>query len=154
MIGNHSWDHPNFHEISVTEQTAQVIRNEHILTGDLEPKLFRYPYGNSSCETNELVHSRGYKIVGWHIDSCDWAFEKNGTVDAKEAISCGVISQYRNDYVGHVVSAVRARNGGIILMHEIHPNTVKQLEEVIKQLLNDGFVFGTLLDEGFQQSLR
>jgi len=154
MIGNHSWDHPNFHEISVTEQTAQVIRNEHTLAGDLEPKLFRYPYGNSSCETNELVHSRGYKIVGWHIDSCDWAFEKNGTVDTKEAISCGVISQYRNDYVGHVVSAVRARNGGIILMHEIHPNTVKQLEEVIKQLLNDGFVFGTLLDEGFQQSLR
>jgi len=154
IIGNHSWDHSNFHEISVSEQTAQVIRNEHILVGDMDPKLFRYPYGNSSCETNELVHSRGYKIVGWHIDSCDWAFEKNGTVDTKEAISCGVISQYRNDYVGHIVSAVRARNGGIILMHEIHPNTVKQLEEVIKQLLNDGFVFSTILDEGFQQSLR
>ena len=154
IIANHSWDHPNFHEISLNEQTEQVIRNEHLLVNDMQPKFFRYPYGNSSCETNELVHSRGYKIVGWHIDSCDWAFEKNGSVDIKEATSCGVIPQYHHDYVGHVVSSVRARNGGIILMHEIHPNTVKQLEEIIKQLLNDGFVFGTIIDAGFQPSLR
>ena len=153
-IGNHSWDHPNFHDINVAEQTEQVMRNETILANDLLPRLFRYPYGNSSCETNELVHSRGYKIVGWHIDSCDWAFEKTGSVDIKEAISCGVLPQYHHDYVGHVVSAARARNGGIILMHEIHPNTVNKLEEIISQLKAEGFVFGSILDEGFQQSLR
>jgi peptidoglycan/xylan/chitin deacetylase (PgdA/CDA1 family) len=154
IIGNHSWDHPNFHDISAAEQAEQVLRNETLLANDLQPRLFRYPYGNSSCETNELVHSRGYKIVGWHIDSCDWAFEKTGSVDIKEAISCGVLPQYHNDYVGHVVSAARARNGGIILMHEIHPNTIKQLEAIITQLLADGFTFGTILDEDFQQSLR
>ncbi len=154
IIGNHSWDHPNFHDISATEQAEQVLRDEAILANDLQPRLFRYPYGNSSCETNDLVRARGYKIVGWHIDSCDWAFEKNGSVDIKEAISCGVLPQYHNDYVGHVVSAARARNGGIILMHEIHPNTIKKLEEIITQLRADGFVFGTILDEDFQQSLR
>jgi peptidoglycan/xylan/chitin deacetylase (PgdA/CDA1 family) len=154
IIGNHSWDHPNFHDISAAEQAEQVLRNETLRANDLQPRLFRYPYGNSSCETNELVHSRGYKIVGWHIDSCDWAFEKTGSVDIKEAISCGVLPQYHNDYVGHVVSAARARNGGIILMHEIHPNTIKQLEAIITQLLADGFTFGTILDEDFQQSLR
>jgi len=154
LMGNHSWDHPNFHDISVADQAAQVLRNESLLGEDLQPKLFRYPYGNSSCATNDLLHSQGYKIVGWHIDSCDWAFEKNGSVDIKEAISCGVLSQYRNDYTGHVVSAARARNGGIILMHEIHPNTVRKLEEIIIQLQADGFVFGSILDEGFQASLR
>ena len=150
IIGNHSWDHPNFHDISAAEQAEQVLRNETLLANDLQPRLFRYPYGNSSCETNELVHSRGYKIVGWHIDSCDWAFEKTGSVDIKEAISCGVLPQYHNDYVGHVVSAARARNGGIILMHEIHPNTIKQLEAIITQLLADGFTFGTILDEAMR----
>jgi peptidoglycan/xylan/chitin deacetylase (PgdA/CDA1 family) len=154
VIGNHSWDHPNFHDIAVDKQEEQVLRNEALLDSDLQPRLFRYPYGNSSCETNELVRSRGYKIVGWHIDSCDWAFEKTGSVDIKEALSCGVLPQYHNDYVGHVVSAVRARNGGIILMHEIHPNTIKKLEEIITQLQADGFVFGTILDEDFQASLR
>ncbi|HMC13139.1 MAG TPA: polysaccharide deacetylase family protein [Gallionellaceae bacterium] len=154
VIGNHSWDHPNFHEISTSAQAEQVLRNELLLANDLKPKLFRYPYGNSSCETNKLVHSLGYKIVGWHIDSCDWAFEKTGSVDIKEAISCGVLPQYHNDYVGHVVSAARARNGGIILMHEIHPNTIMKLEEIITQLQAEGFAFGTILDEDFQQSMR
>ena len=154
VIGNHSWEHPNFHDISTAEQTTEVLRNEALLSSYLQPKLFRYPYGNSTCETNELVRSRGYRIVGWHIDSCDWAFEKTGAVDVKEAISCGVLPQYHDDYVGHVISAVRARNGGIVLMHEIHPNTLKKLDEIITQLEVDGFVFGTILDADFQTSLR
>ena len=154
IIGNHSWDHPNFHEIGVAEQAEEVLRNEALLAGDLQPKLFRYPYGNSTCETNELVRARGYRIVGWHIDSCDWAFDKNGTVDVREAISCGVLAQYHDDYVGHVLSAARARNGGIILMHEIHPNTLKKLEGIVSQMISDGYVFGTILDADFQSSLR
>lgn len=154
IIGNHSWDHPNFHEIGTSEQAEQVLRNEAILANDLQPKLFRYPYGNSTCETNQFVRSRGYKIVGWHIDSCDWAFEKTGSVDIKEAISCGVLPHDYNDYVGHVISAARARNGGIILMHEIHPNTIKKLEEIVLQLRAEGFAFGTILDDDFQPSMR
>ena len=154
VIANHSWDHPNFHDISVTEQSSEVLRNEQVLAADMQPKLFRYPYGNASCETNKLVRERGYRIVGWHIDSCDWAYDKTGTVDAKEALSCGVPLQYRSDYVGHVVAAARAHKGGIILMHEIHPNTLKQLEAVIVQLQAEGFVFGNVQDDDFQSSLR
>jgi|GEM_PF-742225 len=154
VIGNHSWDHPNFHDIAAAEQSDEVLRDEAVLAPDVSTKLFRYPYGNASCETNALVRARGYKIVGWHIDSCDWAFDKNGTVDAKEAISCGVLPQYRDDYVGHVVSAARARKGGIILMHEIHPNTLKKLEQIILAMQADGFIFGSILDADFQPSLR
>jgi len=154
VIANHSWDHPNFHDISVAEQSSEVLRNEQLLVQDMQPKLFRYPFGNSSCQTNDLVRERGYRIVGWHIDSCDWAFDKTGSVDVKEALSCGVPLQYRSDYVGHVVAAARARKGGIILMHEIHPNTLKKLEAVIVQLQAEGFVFGNVQDAEFQSSLR
>jgi peptidoglycan/xylan/chitin deacetylase (PgdA/CDA1 family) len=156
VIGNHSWNHPNFHEISAADQAAEVLREEPLLAPGSagEQKLFRYPFGNASCETNALVRSRGYKIVGWHIDSCDWAFEKTGAIDFQEATSCGVLPQFHADYVGHVVSAVRARNGGIILMHEIHPNTVARLEEIIVQIQSDGFAFGSVLDADFEPSLR
>jgi peptidoglycan/xylan/chitin deacetylase (PgdA/CDA1 family) len=156
LIGNHSWDHPNFHDIGATEQADEVLRDETLLAPDFAagPRLFRYPFGNASCETNALVRARGYRIVGWHIDSCDWAFERTGAVDFQEATSCGVLPQYRGDYVGHVVSAVRARNGGIVLMHEIHPNTVRRLEEVIEQILAEGYTFGTVSDADFQESLR
>jgi peptidoglycan/xylan/chitin deacetylase (PgdA/CDA1 family) len=154
VIGSHSWDHPNFHDLSVAQQADEVLRSEPLLISDSQPKLFRYPYGNSSCETNQLLRSRGYRIVGWHVDSCDWAFDKAGVVDDKEAIVCGVLSQYHHDFVGHVVSTVRARKGGIILLHEIHPNTLSKLEEIITTLIAEGFSFGSVLEEGFQPSLR
>jgi len=156
IIGNHSWNHPNFHEISAALQAEEVLREDALLAagGTAGQKLFRYPFGNASCQTNALVRDRGYRIVGWHIDSCDWAFEKTGAVDFQEATSCGVLPQYRADYVGHVVSAVRARNGGIVLMHEIHPNTVARLEEVVRQILAEGYTFGTVLDADFAPSLR
>jgi peptidoglycan/xylan/chitin deacetylase (PgdA/CDA1 family) len=156
IIGNHSWNHPNFHDIGVAQQADEVLREDALLAPALADaqKLFRYPFGNASCETNELVRAHGYRIVGWHIDSCDWAFEKTGSVDFQEATSCGVLPQFRSDYVGHVVSAVRARKGGIVLMHEIHPNTVARLEEVVRQIRAEGFEFGTVLDADFQASLR
>lgn len=154
IIGYHSWDHPNFHDLSVAKQEAQLLRDETPPENDLQPRLFRYPYGNSSCDSDEFLHSHGYEIVGWHIDSCDWAFEKNGSVGIREANLCGVLPQNRSDYVSHVVSSVKARDGGIILMHDTHPNTIKKLEEIVTQLLAEGFVFGTVLDEGFKLSMR
>jgi peptidoglycan/xylan/chitin deacetylase (PgdA/CDA1 family) len=155
IAGSHSWDHPNFHDISVEEQAGEVLKNDPLLFPAEQPlKLFRYPYGNSTCATNALLHSRGYRIVGWHVDSCDWAFDRNGSVDAKEALSCGVLPQYRADFVGHVVSAVRGHNGGIVLLHEIHPNTVRKLDQIVARLQESGFVFGGLDDPEFAVSLR
>jgi len=154
VVANHSWSHPNFHELNSAQQIDEIVRGDTLLESTEGPKLFRYPYGNATCAGNALVRQRGYKIVGWHIDSCDWAYEKSGAVDAREALTCGVLPQYRKDYVGHIVAAARARKGGIILMHEIHSRTVHQLENVIDQLLAAGFVFSTITSPEFESSLR
>ncbi len=153
-VGNHSWSHPNFHEISLDQQANEVQKFEEAPANGPVKLLFRYPYGNSSCETNALLHSRGYRIVGWHVDSCDWAFDKAGMVDEKEAISCGVLAQNKNNFVEHVVSTVHAHKGGIVLLHEIHPNTIRKLEEIIVRLKEDGFIFGSIEDTDFVSSLR
>jgi peptidoglycan/xylan/chitin deacetylase (PgdA/CDA1 family) len=154
LLGNHSWDHPNFHTLSVDAQAQEVRAGEAALGALMTQKLFRYPYGNASCETNALLKTRGYQMVGWHVDSCDWAFDRNGTVDDKEALECGVLPAYKNDYVGHVMSALRAHRGGIVLMHEIHPNTVALLDTLIQSIMAAGYTFGSLDDEDFAPSLR
>ena len=153
-IGNHSWDHPNFHDITPAQQAEEVLKFQEAPSVGPSKLLFRYPYGNSSCDTNDLLHGRGYRIVGWHVDSCDWAFDKAGSVDAREALSCGVLAQNRDNFVEHVVSTVRAHKGGIVLMHEIHPNTIKKLDEIIVRLKEEGFVFGSIEDMDFVPSLR
>jgi hypothetical protein len=117
-------------------------------------KLFRYPYGNSSCGADAHLHEHGYRVVGWHIDSCDWAFDGDGKVNDREASLCGVARPFRSDFVGHVAAAVRARHGGIVLLHDIHPDTAKNLDALIVQLKKDGFGFVGLSDPGFASALR
>lgn len=154
LIGNHSWSHPNFHAIAPAEQEKEVLRGEAALGDAMVGKYFRYPYGNSSCETQHLLMQRGFRTVGWHVDSCDWAFDHHGSVDAREAMECGVLPQNRNNFVEHVLASARAHQGGIILMHEIHPNTLHQLETIVQRLLADGFSFARLDDASFSSSMR
>jgi peptidoglycan-N-acetylglucosamine deacetylase len=152
-IGNHTWDHPNFHELPVDKQCEEIRRGAAALSTE-DRSLFRFPFGNSSCEANAFARELGYRIVGWHVDSCDWAFERTGRVDEQEARACGVEERFRQDFVGHVLAAVRARRGGIVLLHENHPNTIRQLEAIVEELERDGYAFGALLDEEFGASLR
>ena len=154
VIASHSWSHPNFHAIAPEVQESELNRGEESLRKVPGPLFFRYPYGNSTCTGNELLRSQGYKIVGWHIDSCDWAFDRHGQVDAKEALECGVLPQNRKDYVAHVLASARAHNGGIILMHEIHPHTVQQLDNLLSELEKAGFSYGSITDPDFQGALR
>lgn len=154
LVGNHSWSHPNFHDIPVARQAGELSRSDTTLAPRETAKLFRYPYGNASCESNAQLQQLGYRIVGWHVDSCDWAFDKTGSIDAHEAKICGVDKANREHFVDHVVSAVQARQGGIVLMHEIHPHTLAQLDALITRLQAAGFAFVPLTHPGFQPSLR
>nr|WP_255719537.1 polysaccharide deacetylase family protein [Pelomonas sp. P8] len=154
LVGNHSWSHPNFHDIGVPTQTSELVRSDASLAALVAPKLFRYPYGNASCEANAELQRLGYRIVGWHVDSCDWAFDKTGSIDAHEAKICGVDKAHRNHFVDHVVAALKARKGGIVLMHEIHPHTLAQLGALIERLLAEGFQFAPLTHPAFEPSLR
>ena len=155
VIGNHSWSHPNFHDISADEQAKEVDSADALLRTDLGARpLFRYPYGNASCGANERVHMLGYRIVGWHVDSCDWAFGGPRGLTASEALSCGVLPVYRHDFLGHIVASVRAHRGGVVLMHETHDISVDNLDALIIKLEAEGYRFSTPAAPEFEMSLR
>jgi len=152
-IGNHSWDHPNFHDLSISEQATQITKTESVLL-EKEPKLFRYPFGNSSCESNQFLQAHNYKIVGWHIDSCDWAFSQNGEMNIADRALCGVDPDNIDNYVHHVVSKIKQRNGGIVLFHETHRYSIMKLDELLTQLEQEGFEFSAMLDNEFASFLK
>ncbi len=148
MIANHSWSHPNFHTLSQSQQTQQVHDTDEVIHSYASPrKYFRYPYGNSTCYMNSYIKSLGYSgIVGWHIDTCDWAYARNGTVTAAQAQTCEVAPGNRANYVGHVMAEIKRHNGGIVLMHDVHANTVESVEEIIVRLKKAGYTFANLDD--------
>lgn len=154
LVGGHSWSHPNFHDIPVMAQLQELAQDGRLLPASTDARLFRYPYGNSTCESNTALHAANFKIVGWNVDSCDWAFDHHGAVDAKEALSCGVLPQNRANYQRHVLASVHAHRGGIILMHEIHAHTIVQLDQIVAQLLADGYSFARMNEARMAPLLR
>ena len=155
IIANHSWDHANFHKISLARQLYQINESDSMLADFLGPfKLARYPYGNSTCFSNEEFHHREYKIVGWHVDSCDWGFNSTGEVSDKDAEICDVAAKNRKNFVGHVLDSIRAINGGIVLLHENQKNTVRKVPEIIETLLDEGYLFKNLDDPQFAAYLE
>ena len=71
VIGNHSWDHANFPDISQAEQQQQIDRTNaaiQAITGTA-PELMRFPFGNSSPYAAGYLQTIGMSGgVLWHWD--------------------------------------------------------------------------------------
>jgi peptidoglycan/xylan/chitin deacetylase (PgdA/CDA1 family) len=72
VIGNHSWDHANFPEISQTRQKQQIDRTNAAIkavTGEA-PKLMRFPFGNSTSYSLNYLKTIGMTggiLWRWHV---------------------------------------------------------------------------------------
>jgi len=122
-IGNHSWDHPNLALLSQSGVISQVKRTNDIIeaiTGRV-PKTMRPPYGFHSPA---LTQAAGVPLVLWSVDPADWQTRN------AEAI------------VEHVAS--KAKNGDIILLHDIYVSTVEAVGPIVDALKARGFELVTV----------
>ncbi|HDR7951812.1 TPA: polysaccharide deacetylase [Bacillus toyonensis] len=134
-VGLHSMTHDyktlytqgNFlSEMKQVQQILQRIIHEN-------PILCRPPYGSKPGLTqglrDEIAEAR-FKIWDWTIDSLDWKYNEMPLEQSVPKIVENVVSQANNDKE-------------IVLMHDIHPQSVKALPEIIKQLKSKGYIFKT-----------
>ena len=129
VIGNHSWDHPDFTTLSQAAQKSQIDRTNtaiQAVTGQT-PRLLRFPFGNSTPYGLNYLKTIGMSGgVLWHWDSpnpgdyeCPGAagVQKyvlaeavNGAIillhDATDVLSCPA-SQW--NYLAATIAALRAR---------------------------------------------
>ena len=122
LIGNHTFSHVQLTAVSEGKALEEVNEtNEAIkaITG-VRPYYIRPPYGMlSSCMAEEI----DMQSVLWTVDPEDW----NTSV-------CGAV-------VRHVVK--NAKNGDIILMHDIFDSSVTAALEIVDRLKEKGYVFVT-----------
>lgn len=131
-IGNHSWSHPRFHDISIEEAKKQINDTQDMLEAIVgySPSLFRPPYGALDEEKEELVHSMKLNIVNWSVDTMDWS---------------GLPAP---DIVKLVQEQIWP--GGIILQHSSGgkdhqlSNTIEALKQIIPELSEQGYSFATV----------
>ena len=72
-LGNHSWSHLNFAEITPTLMVAEITRTQQImweLVGR-QPTLFRFPFGTFTQEALDIVAEQGLRAIQWDVVSGD-----------------------------------------------------------------------------------
>lgn len=136
VVGNHTWSHPRLSTLNPEtiaaelEQTKQAI----VAAGAPSPILVRPPYGAQNSTVRQVLAGRGEILSLWSIDTLDWK-NRNAAVNTRQAVD-------------------RTQAGSIILMHDIHPETVQAIPAIIDELEDKGFVLVTvpeLLGEGYEQ---
>ena len=125
-IGNHSYIHPNFMNITEERMNDELKKTEDIIyqTIGYNTKLFRFPSGSYNEKALNYVMSKGYKCIQWDVDSVDW----------KQA---GADVEYNR-----VMKNVK--EGSILLFHNNAKYTPENLDRIINKLTDEGYKFLTV----------
>jgi len=143
-IGNHTFTHPKFDEISRTQLKWELNLTQRLIESTLGVKsiLFRPPYGidhqpEYAEEVAQLPYPQelGYIIVGQKIDPDDWRMTEENRQRPAEEIANDVLRQ--------------AKNGNIVLLHDgggERAQTVAALPLIIDQLRANGYELVSVSD--------
>ena len=123
-FANHSWDHPDFRDLSRSQMAQQLVATESALkpvVGTTKP-WFRPPFGGWNDDVRAGVGAAGWRyVVMWDIDTIDWRPVDNGDGPAGPTAA---------QIVAKV--ATNARGGSIVLMHLGGWNTLEALPGILE----------------------
>ena len=123
LIGNHTYSHIQLREDNRDEFKNQLVKTNEIIreiTGE-EVQYVRPPYGTWDKGMEKELNM--FPVL-WTIDPLDWCSTN------VEHIRKNVVS--------------KARENGIILMHDYYPSTVTAALEVVDELQKQGYEFVTV----------
>ena len=129
IVGNHTVNHPSMPDLDdekLKEEITKLHTTVHEKFG-YEMKYLRPPKGEFSQRTLHITKSLGYTTVMWSFAYDDWDENKQGREEyAKEKILSNL------------------HNGAVILLHANSKDNCNILDEIIKEIKNQGYEFKTL----------
>lgn len=126
-IAAHTWSHIKMTGSSDEKIISEMDRTNAVIAEAIghRPVLMRPPYGATNSRVQDLMMSRyGMTSVMWSIDTEDWK-HPGVSVVTNRAVN-------------------QARNGSIILLHDIHASTLAAVEGVVAGLQRRGFKLVTV----------
>lgn len=122
-VANHTWNHPDLRTLSLSEQQSQTVRTDNELNqhGIPDTRLLRPPYGAYDANTRRL----GFPLIIWDVDPRDWDGPPSPATTRARVVGA-------------------TTNGSIVLMHDIHNNTVLAAPGIIADLKALGYTFVTV----------
>lgn len=126
-IGTHFYQHLYAKETSGEVIRAMTSRDiaAHTAAYGLAPTFARAPGGHWSAMEKYQV---GWPLIMWTVETADWAGDDEGPNPKSMA--------------GNIVAGVR--DGGIILMHDLKPNSPQAVAIIAQRLQEAGYMFVTV----------
>lgn len=118
IVGNHSWNHENLKNLSQSKfiwQVESTFKTLNQLTGQ-SIRFFRFPYGSYENDQKDWLKNHETANFFWNIDTLDWKIKDP-------------VKLYE-----HTVKVIAKKESGILLMHDIHPQTEMVLPFLLKTL--------------------
>ncbi len=127
-VGNHSWSHPLFTQLSKENVESQLQRTHDAIVKacGIAPLLYRPPYGAVSISQRARIEKTfGYPAILWDVDPQDWKHPRSA-----QKVYDAIHSQ--------------TRAGSIILCHDIHETTIAAMPATLDDLTARGYRFATV----------
>lgn len=122
-IASHTYDHKALTALSNAQIKDEMTKTD-VLIEDIigeKPILMRPPYGATN---SNVANQLAYPMIMWSVDTLDWKTRNTQmTVDS-------------------VVNG--ARDGAVILMHDIHMPTAQAVEILVPKLIEKGYQLVTV----------
>ena len=123
-LGTHTWSHRNLKWLPDDKMKAQIetaFATVEKAAGEPIAPFFRYPYLSDSRATVSYLQSRNIGQFAIDVDSFDWRTRNAANV------------------VRRVMTTLKERGRGIILLHDIHASTAAAVPELLAQLKAKGY---------------
>jgi peptidoglycan-N-acetylglucosamine deacetylase len=137
-VGTHTWSHKNIHVISTAKAEQEIEAAISMVSkakGSPVSPLFRFPYLNSTKQTEAYLKSRNIGSIWIDIDSKDYRTRSPKVVEQ------------------NILAQLAKEKKGIILMHDIHPWTAAQLPDLLKELHDRGYKVVQLVPKGQAETI-
>lgn len=122
-VGSHTYAHKNLKTLSKKEIISEITKTKKAVKKIIgkEPTVLRPPYGNY----NETVSKNaGVPMIYWSVDTEDWKY-KNANYVKKTILN-------------------KAKDGEIILLHDIHETSVQGFIKALPKLRKNGYEMVTI----------
>ncbi|RGA04205.1 polysaccharide deacetylase family protein [Microbispora triticiradicis] len=125
-IGNHTWNHPDLTKLPDEEVLSELTSTSDVIyeTIGRKPEIMRPPNGATNARISGLTAQLGLPQILWTGSTLDW--------------------QARNTKVIAARTLKLAKRDGVILLHDIVPETVKAMPGVLSKLEKQHYKFVTL----------
>lgn len=122
-IGLHGYSHKTLENCCKESAQYEIMKNMELVPAGCKVSFFRSPGGLCNTEVKKVAQAYGLSILLWSVDPKDWSVHDASTVTK------------------HVVS--QAKDGDIILMHDMSDSSVDAAIAIIDQLQAQGYRFVT-----------